>query len=177
MAELEDHDNHNIDYTRGVLVVDITSHGTDVVVSIFSLRIIVEFLAWNLSGIFDIDFMEPFGNDESVHPAEKTPEDDVSGDDLSDESGIVTVVDSVGTLDENTHAHVDNTENDGHLHLNVVDQGKSVASKAPNWVLTNQISAIKVGSGVYVGTGDLHLLRMGIILSWMPLFSALDVVA
>jgi hypothetical protein len=72
---------------------------------------------------------------------------------------------------------VDNTENDGHLHLNIVDQGKFVAGKAPNWILTHQISAIETCSGVDESTGNLHLFRMSIVHSWMPSLSVSHVVA
>lgn len=144
LTEGEDHDNHNVDYTRSALVLEVTSVGSDVVISSFTLRIVVEFLARNLSSVLNIDFVEPFGNDESVHPAEETPKDDESSDDLGDESGVVSVEDSVGTLDEDSHAHVDNTEDDGHLHLNVVDEGKFVAGKTPNWILTHQVGAVEV---------------------------------
>jgi len=121
--------------------------------------------------------VEPFGNNKGVHPTEKTPKDDVSGDDFGNKSGIVTVVNSIGTFDEDSHAHVDNTENDGHLHLNIVDQGKFVAGKSPNWILTHQISAIEACSGVYVVTGDLHSFRMSVIHRWVPDLSFSHVVA
>lgn len=177
LTEGEDHDNHDVDYTRSSLVFDVTCHSANEVIAGFTLRIVVELLGRYLSGIFDINSVEPFGNDKCVHPAEKSPKDDVSGNDLGDKSGIVTVVDGVGTFDEDSHAHVDNTEDDGHLHLNIVDQGKFVAGKAPNWILTDQISAIEVKSGVYVSTGNLHCFRMSIIHSWMPYLSFLHVVA
>lgn len=65
---------------------------------------------------------EEFGNDESIHPTEETPEDDEACDNLCPEFGELLEVDGVGCFAEYTEAHVKDCENNGHLHFDTVDE-------------------------------------------------------
>lgn len=67
---------------------------------------------WSWSSVFDINSMEPLGDDKEVHPAEETPEDDETGDDLSPEVWQPVEVDGVGSLLDDTDRHVQ----DSHDH-------------------------------------------------------------
>lgn len=54
-----------------------------------------------------VHLVEPFNDDENIHPAEKTVQDDNTGDDFSPEGQLVVEIDHVQALGADTHSHVD----------------------------------------------------------------------
>jgi hypothetical protein len=64
-----------------------------------------------ISGV-GIHLVEPLDDDEDIHPAKQTVEDDQTSDDLEVEDYLLVEVESVHALHADTHSHVHNSDND-----------------------------------------------------------------
>ena len=80
-------------------------------------------------------------DDEGVHPAEEAPKDDAAGNDLRQEFQVLALVNHIGTFAKDAETHVQHTKDDGHLHLDAVDEGQFVLGGGPRWVLAEWVHA------------------------------------
>lgn len=88
-------------------------------------------------------FIGPFCVDKEVHPAKETKQNNESSDHFKHEDLVFLEVDSVETLDHNTVCHMENTNDDSHLHFERIlhDQNLAFINK-PSWILTEKVGAV-----------------------------------
>lgn len=85
--------------------------------------------------------IEPLSDDNVVHESEQREEDDKSSNNLTEESSVITEVDTVLSFVDDTKGHVENTIDDGHLHLNRVGKSQFVLlGDCPSGIFTKWIS-------------------------------------
>ena len=72
---------------------------------------------------------------------EEEEKNEESSDDFGEEFKPHFSEDHIGSFHDNTDWHVEDAENDGQLHFDVIDQGQLVLREAPNWIETNWVCA------------------------------------
>ena len=76
--------------------------------------------------ILDILGLSPLGNDQDVHPAEEGEQEEDLRDELEEEVEAVAEMQAVHALHHDTQGHLDDTEDNGKLHLEVVGVGQEL---------------------------------------------------
>lgn len=127
--------------------------------------------------------MEPLKEDERIHESEETEEDDEANDDFKDKVWPSLEIDRVASLNKDTHRHMDNTHNNGKLHLDTVSVGETFATEAPHWIVTNWVVAVGGQSFVVPFTSNVVGLELIVVIiealldCWSFLISFLEIVA
>ena len=89
--------------------------------------------------ILDVLVLRPLGNDQDVHPAEEGEQEEDLRDELKEEVEAVAEMQAVHSLQNDTQGHLDDSENNGELHLEVVAEGEELIGLEPNGVETEGI--------------------------------------
>ena len=97
--------------------------------------------------ILDVLVLRPLGNDEDVHPAEEGEQEEDLRDELKEEVEAVAEMQAVHSLQNDTQGHLDDSENNGELHLEVVAEGEELIGLEPNGVETEGIHLGWIGYG------------------------------
>jgi len=77
----------------------------------------------------------------SIQP-KKTPKNDEASNDFRPELTQAPEVNRVRSFAKDSEGHVKHSENNGHLHLNTVDERQLVLGLAPNGVLAERVDAL-----------------------------------
>jgi len=88
-----------------------------------------------------VHVVSPLRENEVVHPSEETEQDDKAGDDFEDKRQPSAEVNTVHSLNDDTHAHVQHTNDDSELHLDVVGEGEELRGEVPGGVNTEDVGA------------------------------------
>jgi hypothetical protein len=89
--------------------------------------------------ILDVLVLRPLGYDQDVHPAEEGEQEEDLRDELEEEVEAVAEMQAVHALQNDTQGHLDDCENNGKLHLEVVAEGEELIGLEPNGVETEGI--------------------------------------
>lgn len=68
--------------------------------------------------------VEPFTQDEEVHPPEESIQDDEPSNNFKPEHDVLALEAGVEALDDDAHAHVEHTNDHRGPHLDAVDKGE-----------------------------------------------------
>lgn len=114
----------------------VVNHGSD------DAGVGMEFVNPNLSSTVRLESPTPFVNDKEVHPAEESVKDDKASDDFKDEDNPLSFVYGVSSLDTNSHSHVEDSDDNGSLHFDYVEEGQRVFIQIPGWVDSEGVDAV-----------------------------------
>ena len=84
--------------------------------------------------VLNILVLGPLGNDQDVHPAEEGEQEEDLGDELKEEVEAVAEMQAVHALQNDTQGHLDDSEDNGKLHLEVVGEGEKLVGLKPHGV-------------------------------------------
>ena len=101
--------------------------------------------AFTETDVLDILVIRPLGNDQDVHPAEEGEQEEDLRDELEEEVEAVAEMQAVHALQNDTQGHLDYSENNGKLHLEVVGEGEELIGFKPNGVETEGIHRSWIG--------------------------------
>lgn len=89
--------------------------------------------------VLNILVLGPLGNYQDVHPAEEGEQEEDLGDELEEEVQAVAEMQAVHALQNDTQGHLDDSEDNGKLHLEVVGEGEELVGLEPHGVETEGI--------------------------------------
>jgi hypothetical protein len=113
--------------------------GDTIIVCVFS-----SFARSVQSGV-SIHWVDPFHDNEGVHPSEETVKNDQTSDNLEDEHEPGLVSDGVETLNADSHRHVPHTDDNRHAHLDSVGIGQHLGREVPSRIDTKSVNAVHSG--------------------------------
>ena len=93
---------------------------------------------------------EPLLNDHEVHETEQAHEHDKLWDELEGEIDAALVVGIVAALEEDAESHLNDTEDQGDLHLYRVDEEDLILSHVPDRVDTDGVDTVWLLSGEFL---------------------------
>lgn len=95
--------------------------------------------------VLNILVLGPLGNYQDVHPAEEGEQEEDLGDELEEEVQAVAEMQAVHALQNDTQRHLNNSEDNGKLHLEVVGEGEELVGLEPHGVETEGIHLVWIG--------------------------------
>lgn len=104
--------------------------------------VIVESVEPVLGGVVGIEGVDPLLDDQEVHVAEETVQDDQTANDFEEQDDYLSFVDSVKTLDDDSHAHVSDSDDDRGSHLDGVEEGQGVGVQVPGGISSEGVDAV-----------------------------------
>jgi len=104
--------------------------------------VIVESVPPVHGGVVGIERPAPLLDDQEVHVAEETVQDDQTTKDFEDEYDYRSFVDCIKTFDDDSHAHVSDSNNDGSSHLDRVEESQGVGVQVPCWISSESINTV-----------------------------------
>merc|ERR1719272_2299614 len=87
---------------------------------------VVNLIHIGLSSGVGVHRVDPFLDHQEVHVSEKSVQDEEAANDFEDEDESLSSEDGVESLDGDTHAHVEHSDDDGGTHLDGVEEGQGV---------------------------------------------------
>ena len=94
----------------------------------------------------ELEGVEPFSNNEDIHPSEENVEENDLGDEFEDEIQWSVEVDSVKSFHANTERHLKYSKDNCDLHLDAVGNVEIVVALLPSWVESSRVDTIFIDS-------------------------------
>ena len=112
-----------------------------------------------LGGPLELEWIEPFGNNEDIHPSEEDIEEDDLGDEFEDEVQWFVEVDGIESLHADTERHLEYSKDNCDLHLDAVGDVEVVVTLLPSGVEAGSVHAVLIQSVV----ADIRVWVSGVV--------------
>lgn len=100
----------------------------------------------SLAGVITV-VTEPLCDDHEVHEAEEAHEHDELREKLEGEVDAAVVVSVIAALKDDSEGHLENTKDEGNLHLDRVDEQDFILGHVPDWIYANWVDTVGLESG------------------------------